>query len=54
MRILLAPDSFKGCLGAAQVCVAMAEGIRRAAPEADIRAIPLADGGEGTTEALVA
>lgn len=54
MRILLAPDSFKGCLGAAQACAAMAEGIRRAAPEADIRAIPLADGGEGTTEALVA
>ncbi|MFI0403734.1 MAG: glycerate kinase [Cyanobium sp.] len=54
MRVVLAPDSFKGGLSAAQVCVAMAEGIRRAAPEADIRAIPLADGGEGTTEALVA
>jgi glycerate 2-kinase len=54
MRVLLAPDSFKGGLSAAQACVAMAEGIRRAAPEAEIRAIPLADGGEGTTEALVA
>lgn len=54
MRVVLAPDSFKGGLSAPQVCVAMAEGIRRAAPEADIRAIPLADGGEGTTEALVA
>ncbi|MFM7235271.1 MAG: glycerate kinase [Cyanobium sp.] len=54
MRVLLAPDSFKGGLSAAQACAAMAEGIRRAAPEAEIRAIPLADGGEGTTEALVA
>ena len=54
MRLVLAPDSFKGSLTAAEVCVAMAEGIRRAAPEADIRAIPLADGGEGTTKALVA
>lgn len=54
MRVLLAPDSFKGGLSAAQACAAMAEGLRRAAPEAEIRAIPLADGGEGTTEALVA
>jgi glycerate kinase len=36
------------------VCGALAEGIRRVLPEAQIRAIPLADGGEGTTEALVA
>ena len=54
MRVLLAPDSFKGALGAAQACAAMAEGIRRVAPDTEIRAIPLADGGEGTTEALVA
>jgi glycerate kinase len=54
MRIVLAPDSFKGSLSAPQVCAAMAEGIRRVLPQADIQAIPLADGGEGTTEALVA
>jgi glycerate kinase len=54
MRLLLAPDAFKGCLGAAEVCRALAEGVRRVLPEARIRAIPLADGGEGTTEALVA
>ena len=54
MRILLAPDSFKGALSAAQACAAMAEGIRRASPDAEILSIPLADGGEGTTEALVA
>jgi glycerate kinase len=54
MRLVLAPDSFKGALGATQACAAMADGIRRVVPEAEIRAIPLADGGEGTTEALVA
>lgn len=54
MRVVLAPDSFKGALGAAQACAAMAEGLRRVVPDAEIRAIPLADGGEGTTEALVA
>jgi glycerate kinase len=54
MRLVLAPDSFKGCLAAAEVCAAMAVGIRRVTPEAEIHAIPLADGGEGTTEALVA
>jgi glycerate 2-kinase len=54
MRVLLAPDSFKGALSAAGACAAMAEGIRRVAPNAEIRPIPLADGGEGTTEALVA
>jgi len=51
MRLVLAPDSFKGSLSAAEVCAAMAEGIRRVVPEAEIRAIPMADGGEGTTEA---
>lgn len=54
MRFLLAPDAFKGCLSAGDVCAALAAGIRRVLPEAAIRAIPLADGGEGTTEALVA
>ena len=53
MRLVLAPDSFKGSLSAPQVCAAMAKGIRRVLPEAEIRAIPMADGGEGTTEALV-
>jgi glycerate kinase len=54
LRILLAPDSFKGSLSAPQACEAMAAGIRRVLPEAEIRALPLADGGEGTTEALLA
>jgi len=54
MRILLAPDSFKGCLAAPQVCAALEQGIRRVCPGAVIEAVPLADGGEGTTDALVA
>ncbi|MFN5464659.1 MAG: glycerate kinase [Cyanobacteriota bacterium] len=53
MRVVLAPDSFKGSLDAAEVCAAMAGGIRRVVPGAEIRAIPMADGGEGTTAALV-
>ncbi|MFN9661409.1 MAG: glycerate kinase [Cyanobacteriota bacterium] len=54
MRVLIAPDAFKGSLSAGRACAAMAEGIRRVRPTASLRAIPLADGGEGTTEALVA
>jgi glycerate kinase len=53
-RVLLAPDSFKGALSAVEACAALAEGVRRVLPEPAPRAIPLADGGEGTTEALVA
>jgi glycerate kinase len=54
LRILLAPDSFKGCLDAPAVCAALAEGLRRVRPDATVRAIPLADGGEGFSEALLA
>jgi glycerate kinase len=53
MRILLAPDSFKGSLRAPEVCAALAAGLRRALPSAEIRSFPLADGGEGFAEALV-
>lgn len=53
MRIVIAPDSFKDCLSATQVAFAISEGIRRIVPEAEISCIPLADGGEGTVEALV-
>jgi glycerate kinase len=54
MRIIVAPDSFKGSLSAAQVAAAMARGIRAVWPAADILTVPMADGGEGTVEALVA
>ena len=53
MKILLCPDSFKGSLTAVQVTEAMEEGIRRVFPDAEIHRLPIADGGEGTVEALV-
>lgn len=53
MKLLLAPDSFKGSLTASEAAAAMAEGVRRVRPDADIVLLPLADGGEGTAEALV-
>lgn len=53
MRIVVAPDSFKGSVSALGVAEAMARGIHRVFPAADVRSIPIADGGEGTVEALV-
>ncbi len=53
MRILVAPDSFKECLSAAQVSSAIASGWRQAAPNDEIVELPMADGGEGTTQILV-
>jgi glycerate kinase len=54
MKIVLAPDKFKGSLSAPEVAEAVARGVRRAAPGAEIDFCPMADGGEGTVEALVA
>ncbi|WP_024303710.1 glycerate kinase [Pseudogulbenkiania sp. MAI-1] len=54
MRWLIAPDSFKGSLTARQAAEAMACGIRRAEPAAECRLCPMADGGEGTLDALYA
>ncbi|HIE53280.1 MAG TPA: glycerate kinase [Armatimonadetes bacterium] len=54
MKIVIAPDSFKGSLSAAEVAATMAEGVRAVWPDAELELIPLADGGEGTVEALVA
>ncbi|MGD0541373.1 MAG: glycerate kinase [Tepidisphaeraceae bacterium] len=53
MRIVVAPDKFKGCLSAAEVARAIEAGLRRAEPDAQIDSCPMADGGEGTVEALV-
>ena len=52
--VVLAPDSFKGSLDADDVCAAIAEGLRRVWPQADIRQRPMADGGEGTLDAVLA
>lgn len=54
MKVVIAPDSFKGSLSALQAAQAMALGIRRVRPDADIRLFPMADGGEGTLEAVLA
>ena len=53
MRILLAPDSFKEATSAEAIAQAMARGIKRGNPQAECRLIPLSDGGEGLTQALV-
>jgi glycerate kinase len=52
-HILFAPDSFKGSLTSSQVCAAMQCGAARVFPGADCISIPLADGGEGTLEAIL-
>ncbi|MGH2819559.1 MAG: glycerate kinase [Actinomycetota bacterium] len=54
MRVLIVPDKFKGTSSARAVAQAMAEGVRSAAPEAEIEVRPMADGGDGTIEALLA
>lgn len=54
MRIVIAPDSYKGCASAVGVANAMESGLRRVFPDAQVFKVPIADGGEGTVEALVA
>lgn len=53
IRIVIAPQEFKGTLTAEEAAQAMAEGVRRAAPDAAIEEIPLADGGPGTVRAIL-
>lgn len=53
MKIIIAPDSFKGCMSAEQAAKAMERGIRRALPQAECVLVPMADGGEGTVRSLV-
>lgn len=53
MTILVAPSGFKECLGAGRVADCIAEGVRRALPDAKILKAPLVDGGEGFVDALV-
>jgi glycerate kinase len=54
MRVVVAPDKFKGCLPARDVAAAITRGIARVDPSIRVEQIPMADGGEGTVEALVA
>ncbi|AXR74857.1 MULTISPECIES: glycerate kinase [Auritidibacter] len=52
--VLIASDSYKGAATAAEVCHAIATGIHRADPSIVVRQLPLADGGEGTVETVLA
>ena len=54
MRIVVAPDSFKGSASAVEAADALARGLSRALPNGEFINAPLADGGEGTVHALVA
>lgn len=51
---VLAPDSFKESMTAVQACYAMQSGIQKVIPDAEFIHVPMADGGEGTVDALVA
>src|SRR5260370_10359975 len=53
MKIIVAPNSFKGSLTAAQAASAIAHGVREALPDAEIVEVAVDDGGDGTVEALV-
>jgi len=53
MRIIVAPDSFKGSASALQVAQAMERGVHAVFPHAEVVKVPIADGGEGTVAALL-
>ncbi len=53
MRIVIAPQSLKGSLTAAEAGIAIAQGVQAVYPETEIDIVPVADGGEGTVQALV-
>ena len=53
MKVLIAPDSFKGSLSALEFCEIVSKQIQSLKPDTDICVMPLADGGEGTIDAVV-
>ncbi|TMC90135.1 MAG: glycerate kinase [Chloroflexi bacterium] len=53
MKVVVAPNAFKGSLTAPEAAAAIARGVRQAMPDAEIVEVPVADGGDGTVEALV-
>lgn len=53
MKFVLAPDSFKESMTAKEACIAMEKGIKKVFKDAECIYVPMADGGEGTMEALV-
>ncbi|VFS60363.1 Glycerate kinase [Kluyvera cryocrescens] len=54
MKIVIAPDSYKESLSATEVAQAIEKGFREIFPEAQFVSVPVADGGEGTVEAMIA
>ena len=54
MRVVVAPDSFGGTLGAAEAGAAIADGWRRVHPAAEVAVVPMSDGGEGLLDTLLA
>ena len=52
MKIVIAPDKFKGTLSSIEFCEAAAQGVREAIPGAEILCFPLSDGGDGFTEVM--
>jgi len=54
VRVVVAPDKFKGCLPAAGVAEALADGIRSVRPDVELVLLPVADGGDGTVTAALA
>ncbi len=52
MRVIVAPQEYKGTLTAEEAAAAIAEGVRRAVPDADVEMVPMADGGPGTVRAI--
>src|SRR5690349_16716451 len=53
MKVVIAPDSFKGSLSSEKVAIAIRDGVLAALPVAETVLIPMADGGEGTVDSLV-
>ncbi|MFV4914743.1 glycerate kinase, partial [Microbacterium lacticum] len=53
MRIVIASDKFKGSATGAEVATALAAGIAAVLPHAEVEAVPVADGGEGTLQAAI-
>lgn len=52
-KVVIAIDSFKGCLPSAEAGKAAAEGIRSVYPECEVICLPIADGGEGMLDVLI-
>ena len=53
MKVVIAPDKFRGSLTAGQAAEAIAAGVRQSCPDADLHVVPVADGGDGTVDAAL-